>query len=415
LGRPALGSGLTGFFAGLWPAIFSFYCPVIIERVGVARSFYYNALIIVVAAIPTLLFQCSPNEVPLIDEQPPDDSESTKEEDDKATKRDSTKDVSTSKTKKEVEEEDTTMNGDDTKGLSSAAKRDITKEVSTSKTKKEVEEEDTTMNGDDTKGLSNGSNNTKKEENDTTTDGDVEEQHQHILSSTKIPIPMTILEIVSTPQFYIQFLGIFLSMLPGFAIKYNISVFSSALFKTDVKTQSIISFIFLFVYAIARLFTGLATGKLFSADMAAQLAAGIQIPALIGAALVVILGSKYLWAFVVCQTCIGIGLGAYKVTVTVNALSRWSMTNFHGASALLVLAFGFAGVIGPILGWMTLSIPGNVPLDNERAVNILGGSEKETTERIAGIFLFVMAVVAMIGFAINRYAMKVVVQNDENI
>jgi hypothetical protein len=379
LGRPALGSGLTGFFAGLWPAIFSFYCPVIIERVGVARSFYYNALIIVVAAIPTLLFQCSPNEVPLIDEQPPDDSESTKEEDDKATKR------------------------------------DITKEVSTSKTKKEVEEEDTTMNGDDTKGLSNGSNNTKKEENDTTTDGDVEEQHQHILSSTKIPIPMTILEIVSTPQFYIQFLGIFLSMLPGFAIKYNISVFSSALFKTDVKTQSIISFIFLFVYAIARLFTGLATGKLFSADMAAQLAAGIQIPALIGAALVVILGSKYLWAFVVCQTCIGIGLGAYKVTVTVNALSRWSMTNFHGASALLVLAFGFAGVIGPILGWMTLSIPGNVPLDNERAVNILGGSEKETTERIAGIFLFVMAVVAMIGFAINRYAMKVVVQNDENI
>jgi hypothetical protein len=374
-----LGSGLTGFFAGLWPAIFSFYCPVIIERVGVARSFYYNALIIVVAAIPTLLFQCSPNEVPLIDEQPPDDSESTKEEDDKATKRDSTKDVSTSKTKKEVEEEDTTMNGDDTKGLS------------------------------------NGSNNTKKEENDTTTDGDVEEQHQHILSSTKIPIPMTILEIVSTPQFYIQFLGIFLSMLPGFAIKYNISVFSSALFKTDVKTQSIISFIFLFVYAIARLFTGLATGKLFSADMAAQLAAGIQIPALIGAALVVILGSKYLWAFVVCQTCIGIGLGAYKVTVTVNALSRWSMTNFHGASALLVLAFGFAGVIGPILGWMTLSIPGNVPLDNERAVNILGGSEKETTERIAGIFLFVMAVVAMIGFAINRYAMKVVVQNDENI
>ena len=374
-----MGSGLTGFFAGLWPAIFSFYCPVIIERVGVARSFYYNALIIVVAAIPTLLFQCSPNEVPLIDEQPPDDSESTKEEDDKATKRDSTKDVSTSKTKKEVEEEDTTMNGDDTKGLS------------------------------------NGSNNTKKEENDTTTDGDVEEQHQHILSSTKIPIPMTILEIVSTPQFYIQFLGIFLSMLPGFAIKYNISVFSSALFKTDVKTQSIISFIFLFVYAIARLFTGLATGKLFSADMAAQLAAGIQIPALIGAALVVILGSKYLWAFVVCQTCIGIGLGAYKVTVTVNALSRWSMTNFHGASALLVLAFGFAGVIGPILGWMTLSIPGNVPLDNERAVNILGGSEKETTERIAGIFLFVMAVVAMIGFAINRYAMKVVVQNDENI
>jgi hypothetical protein len=374
IGRPALGSGLTGFFAGFWPAIFSFYCPVIIEKSSVPTSFYYNALIIAVFSIPTLLFQCSPNEVPLIIEgrQAPDDDIN------------SVKEISSSNMKEKEEEEEE---------------------------EEEKEKDDTTeTNGDDTKELSSNIIQ-KQEEEDTTFKGDVEEQNQQII----IISPMTRLEILSTPQFYIQFLGLFLTMLPGFAIKFNISVFSSALFKTDVKTQSIISFIFLFVYAVSRLFTGLATGRLVSADMAAQLASGIQIPAFIGAALVVILGAKYLWAFVVFQAIIGFGLGAYKVTVTINALSRWSMINFHSASALLVLSFGFAGAIGPMIGWMTLSIPGNVPLDNERAVAILGGSEKETTERIAGIFFFVMAVVSIAGFAINRYAMKAVVQNDENL
>jgi len=242
---------------------------------------------------------------------------------------------------------------------------------------------------------------------------DVEGQSPSMIS-TKL-LPMTRLEIVSTPQFYIQFLGHFLCMLPGFVMKFNISVFSSALFQTNIQTEAIISFIFLFAYAIARLFVGLATGKLFSADIAAQLASGIQVPGFIGVAVIVMTGSEYLLAYVVFEALIGIGLAAYKVTITMNALSRWSMSNFPTVSALFFLAFGFAGIIGPVIGWMSLSIQGNVPLENGRTADILGVVQKETTEKNVGIFFFVMAGVALAGFAINRYAVQVVVKNKENL
>merc|ERR1719253_1555331 len=49
----------------MWPAIFSFYCPMLIEKYGVTKSFYYNALIITIGSIPTLLLFADPSEVPL--------------------------------------------------------------------------------------------------------------------------------------------------------------------------------------------------------------------------------------------------------------------------------------------------------------------------------------------------------------
>ena len=75
--------------------------------------------------------------------------------------------------------------------------------------------------------------------------------------------PMTIREILEKPQFYLQFLAAFFAMLPGFTIKFNISVFTSALFHADEQTQSLVSFIYLFSYALARLSVGLGVGKVF--------------------------------------------------------------------------------------------------------------------------------------------------------
>ena len=343
--RPALGSGLTGFFAGLWPAIFSFYCPLIIEYTSVSQSFYWNALIISICSIPTLLFQSSPTEVPLI--------------------------------------VDTTLG---------SSNGEIVQTSSGTENRSDDDDSSATIS---------------------TAGTDVEGQSPSI-TLTKV-LPMTKSEIVSTPQFYIQFLGHFLCMLPGFVMKFNISVFSSALFQTNIQTEAIISFIFLFAYAVARLFVGLATGKLFSADIAAQLASGIQIVGFFGVAIIVITGAEYLWAYVFFEALIGIGLAVYKVTITMNALSRWSMANFPTVSALFFLAFGFAGSVGPVVGWMSLSIQGNIPLENGRTTDILGVVQKETTENIVGIFFFVMAGVAMTGFAINRYAVQVVVKNNENL
>ena len=45
--------------------MFSFYCPLIIERRGIHASFYYNALIVSCASIPAILFLADPSEVPL--------------------------------------------------------------------------------------------------------------------------------------------------------------------------------------------------------------------------------------------------------------------------------------------------------------------------------------------------------------
>ena len=60
-----LSAFLVGFFCGLWPALFSFYCPALIDQTSVPESFYWNALIILLITIPGILLQCSPTEVPL--------------------------------------------------------------------------------------------------------------------------------------------------------------------------------------------------------------------------------------------------------------------------------------------------------------------------------------------------------------
>ena len=90
---------------------------------------------------------------------------------------------------------------------------------------------------------------------------------------------MTIREILEKPQFYLQFLAAFFAMLPGFTIKFNISVFTSALFHADEQTQSLVSFIYLFSYALARLSVGLGVGKVFSSYHVSVFSAGLQVSA----------------------------------------------------------------------------------------------------------------------------------------
>ena len=121
-------------------------------------------------------------------------------------------------------------------------------------------------------------------------------------------------------------------------------------------------------------------------------------PAFIGAALVVILGAKYIWLYVVFQALVGIGLAAYKVTVGLNVLGRWSLPNLPTVTSLLLWAFAFAGTIGPIIGWWTLTIQGDVPIQSNRTDEILGQSQKAETEEILGVFFFVMAGIALLGF-----------------
>ena len=131
--------------------------------------------------------------------------------------------------------------------------------------------------------------------------------------------------------------------------------------------------------------------------------------------MVVIFGTKYFWLYVVFQTLVGIGLAAYKVTLALNALGRWSLQNLSTMTSLFFWSFGLAGSIGPIIGWWTLTIQGDVPMQSDRADEILGQSQRAETEEILGVFFFAMAGVALLGWVINAFFVRVVVKNNENV
>ena len=122
-----------------------------------------------------------------------------------------------------------------------------------------------------------------------------------------------------------------------------------------------------------------------------------------------------MWLFVVFQTLVGCGLAAYNVTVTLNALGRWSLQNLSTVTSLLFWAYGVAGTVGPIIGWATLAIQGDVPMESERADQILGQTQKKETEIILGAFFFAMAGVALAGCVISAFFVRVVVKNNENV
>ena len=113
---------------------------------------------------------------------------------------------------------------------------------------------------------------------------------------------------------------------------------------------------------------------------------------------------------------VGMGLAAYKVTVSLNALARWGLQNFSTAFALLLYAYGIAGTIGPFLGWIALSHQGDIPLKTAKADEVLDDvNHKQTTEQTMSIFLFVMGGISMLGFILNAFLCKKVVLNNENL
>ena len=172
---------------------------MLIEKYGVTKSFYYNALIITISSIPSLLLISDPSEVPL----------------DQTTHQ-------------------------------SAAK-----------------EETAQAN------VSSASNVLNREHPDR--DGNTIEPSQ--------PHPMKLHEFLTTKQFYVQFVAICFALLPGFAMKFNISVFASAIFQADTSTQAMISFIYLFSYSLIRLVAGLLAGSnpIFSSSHIASFSAGVQV------------------------------------------------------------------------------------------------------------------------------------------
>ncbi len=60
IGRPGLGAGYVGFISGLWPAIFAYATPALIDWVGVPGSLYTLCILMVCLSGPTIIFLHKP-------------------------------------------------------------------------------------------------------------------------------------------------------------------------------------------------------------------------------------------------------------------------------------------------------------------------------------------------------------------
>ena len=62
-----------------------------------------------------------------------------------------------------------------------------------------------------------------------------------------------------------------------------------------------------------------------------------------------------LYAFIACQCLVGMVLGASKVLISILCFDIFKTFNFISSYSILLTTFGTASLLGPILGWWSLS------------------------------------------------------------
>ena len=65
--------------------------------------------------------------------------------------------------------------------------------------------------------------------------------------------------------------------------------------------------------------------------------------------------SAALYGFVACQCLVGMVLGASKVLISLLCFDVFKAINFTGSFSILWSTFGTASLLGPVLGWWSLS------------------------------------------------------------
>mmetsp|Transcript_35839 Transcript_35839/g.78507 ORF Transcript_35839/g.78507 Transcript_35839/m.78507 type:complete len:559 (-) Transcript_35839:59-1735(-) len=302
--RPALGAGLHGFFAGLWPALFSFWGAALENAVGIGRSFYCVALMVALVQVPAILLTRSPTELPLL-----------------------------------------------------VQKESVISEVISDPLRAAAEDE----NGDaDDKNIGNvqmsrSDDSSSTKHNSTNIVGN---QIDNEVETFEAQPALTRRELLSCPQIWLQCFFLFMVFLPGFGIKYTISPLMSTIFSASEAVQSVASFLYLMSYSVTRLFVGFVAEIYLTPTSAAKIATGIQLPSLFFMGSMVKLeatSNPWMWAFVVAMMVVGCGLAASKVCIPLGAIENWGIDNLAQVNAMLQLSAGVAGVLGPFWIWFGLS------------------------------------------------------------
>ena len=178
------------------------------------------------------------------------------------------------------------------------------------------------------------------------------------LAKTEVmqPVALPIAEVLRTPQFWLMWFAFFFMMTPGFGIKYLISPMLANVFDASDSVQNLASFLFLVLYSFAR-FLGGALNWLFDAMILMRVITFSAVPVLIlqGWLATQYDSSAALYGFIVCQCIIGMVLGASKVLVTLLWLEVFGAVNYLNSFGILLTSWGTASLIGPILGWWSLS------------------------------------------------------------
>ena len=145
-------------------------------------------------------------------------------------------------------------------------------------------------------------------------------------------------------------------MTPGFGIKYLISPMIANVFDASDSVQSLASFLFLVLYSISR-FLGGALDWLFDAMILLRIVTFLAVPVLVvqGWLATQHATSAALYGFIACQCFVGMVLGASKVLIFILCFNVFGAINFPNSCGVLLSTFGTAALIGPILGWWSLS------------------------------------------------------------
>lgn len=156
-----------------------------------------------------------------------------------------------------------------------------------------------------------------------------------------------------------------LVMSPAFGTKYLISPYLNDVYGASQAQQQCASFLFLFIYAIARFVTGL-LDSIIKPMWCFRLVIAISIPAYIICGYLSNgkhINETSMWGFVAAQCVVGTGLGASKVLFFLILIHVFGQRNFLLAVNATLTSFSLAGFIGPLFGWWGLSGHGKLGKD----------------------------------------------------
>lgn len=174
------------------------------------------------------------------------------------------------------------------------------------------------------------------------------------------PVKLTAMQLLFTRQAVVLNLALFCAFSPAFGTKYLISPMLNAVYDASSSTQNLASFLFLFIYALGRFFMG-PLDRYINPIWAFR---GLLLVVTITYPILSTMAKDYshsasLTGFIVCQCIIGFCLGCTLTVWVLLVFNAFSAINLVDGIAITYISFGFAGLVGPVIGWWSLTGGGN--------------------------------------------------------